>query len=67
MFLAQKVFFFSIHREIISRPNPLSRSGFSLIYSDLPRGAPDPPLSAPTGSGSTLIQARASFQIGIYI
>ena len=56
-----------VHREIISRPNPLSGSGFNLIHRNPPRGAPDPPSSAPTGSRSALIQARASFQIRIYV
>ena len=55
------------HWEIISRPDPLSGSGFHSIYPDPPRGAPDPPSSAPTGSGSALIQTQASFQIGIHV
>ena len=57
----------NIHREIISRHDPLSGCGFHLIHPDLPRGAPDPPSSAPIGSGSALIQTRASFQIGIHV
>lgn len=50
-----------IHWEIISRPNLLSGSGFYLIYSDPPRGAPGPPFSGSTGSGSALIQAQVNF------
>ena len=55
------------HREIISGPDPLIGSEFHLIQPDLPRGAPDPPSSAPTSSGSALIQTQASFQIGIHV
>ena len=57
----------SLHREIISRPDLLSGSGFHSIHPNPPRGAPDPPSSAPTGSGFALIQTQASFQIGIHV
>ena len=66
-FLKDTIIRFILHREIISRPDPLSGSGFHSIHPDPPRGAPNPPLSAPTDSGSALIQARASFQIGIHV
>ena len=56
-----------LYGEIISRLDPLSGSGFHSIHPDPPRSAPDTPSSAPTGSGSAQIQARASFQIWIYI
>lgn len=54
------------HREILSRPNPLSWSGFHLIHPNPLWSAPDPPPSAPTGSGFALIQERASVRILIF-
>ena len=36
--------------KIISRPDPISGSGFYLIHSNLLRNALDPPPSAPIGS-----------------
>ena len=54
-----------IHREILSRPDPLSWSGFYSIHCNSLQSAPDPPLSAPTGSGFALILARANVRISI--
>ncbi len=51
------------HREIISRPDPLSGSGFYPIHPNLLRSAPDPPPSAPTGSAFDQVQPRASLLI----
>ncbi len=53
------------HREIISRPDPLSGSGFYPIHPDPLLSAPDLPPSAPTDSAFDQIQPRASLLITI--
>ncbi len=42
--------FNELYREIISRPNPLSGSGFHSIHPNPFQSAPNLPPSAPTGS-----------------
>ncbi len=53
------------HWEIISRPDPLSGSGFHSIHIDPLRGAFDLSPSAPTGFAIDQILLRARFLIAI--
>lgn len=55
----------NLDREIVSRPNPVSRSRFHSIYLNLLRSTPDLPPSAPTGSDFDQIQLRANLLIAI--
>ncbi len=47
------------YREILSKLNPFSRSGFYLIYPDLLQSVSDLSSSVQTGSGFDQIQATA--------